>query len=155
VDSTALKRPYLEFVAGAWDQYTIKDCCQLQIVQRRAVNVELRFAKRVPSSNLTFIYPYCRTWVDLVKHSTLIVLSLNMIDWRCVSYLGLTQLSECRKESWLVMLYKVIHNLSAMPTNNLCCLTRLTGHSNPDSFIGISTKIMHTSFFSPEYIIWF
>jgi hypothetical protein len=123
---TALVRPHLEFAAGAWDPHTAKDCYKLEMVQRRAA----RFVKR----------DYRRTT------------SASSI----LAGLGWTQLSDRRKQGRLITLYKAIHNLAAIPTDNLRRPSRPTRHSNPGTFTSISasTNVYKFSFFPRTISDW-
>ena len=85
----ALVRPHLEYSATVWDPYTTKGIQAVEAVQRRAARVTLNDYQRTSS----------------------VTQMLNDLQWPL--------LSERRRKAWLTTFYKITHNITKIPTDNI------------------------------------
>ena len=85
----SLVRSVLEYSSTVWDPHTNKEIKQIEKIQRNAA----RFVKR-----------------DYSMHSNSVTKMMNDLNWR--------HLQLRRRDSRLVLLYKIINNLVAIPTDN-------------------------------------
>ena len=99
---TTLVRPLLEFAPSVWDPYVQKDIKKVEMVQRRAAR-------------------YVTNWY----HNTSSVTDmLNHLQW--------TSLETRRQHQRLVMLYKIHHDIVAVPAATyMTPATRITRHTHP------------------------
>ncbi|XP_071145327.1 uncharacterized protein [Mytilus edulis] len=101
----SLVRPSLEYACSVWDPYLQQDIDSIEKVQRRAA----RFV------------------TNKYRNTSSVGSMLQHLEWR--------SLSDRRKDSRLVMLYKIEHEKVAIPKNNkLIPQKRQTRHSNSNSF---------------------
>ena len=124
---TALVRPIVEYASPVWDPHQAYLTHQLEMVQRRAA----RFV--------------CNRWHNTSSVSDM----LDSLGWRT--------LQDRRMDAKLIMLYKIRHNLVALPASlYLTPATRSLRHSNSASYIIPSARCdyYHHSFFPSAIRHW-
>ena len=114
----SLVRPSLEFASSVWEPYTKENIIQLEQVQHRAARY------------VTNCYHNISSVSNMIEH----------LNWR--------SLADRRSDARLVMLYKISHELVAIPkTDILWTLWRVTllSHSNQlyHSLITSSSKLLY------------
>ena len=123
----SLVRPSLEYACSVWDPYLQQDIDNIEKVQRRAARFVTNKYRNISSVG------------NMLQH----------LEWR--------SLSDRRKDSRLVMLYKIEHEKVAIPKNNILIpQTRQTRHSNSNSFQIPSCKTQYRkeSFFPRTITDW-
>jgi len=121
-----LIRPQLEYASPVWDPYTNKLREEVEKVQRRAA----RFVK------------------NNYKRTSSVSEMLTDLGW--------TSLSARRRSARLILFYKAVHNLTAIPIDHLQRPTRNTRYSGENTFTVIPAKIdaYKYSFFPRSVVEW-
>ena len=122
----AVVRPQLEYAASVWDPHTVIHINQIERVQRRAAR-----------------------WVmsDFQRTSSVTTM-LNTLGWR--------NLAQRRADSRLVLMYKIVNGLVAIPQTQLVRPHRISRNSHPFAFRQIQTtkNVYKYSFFPLTIVQW-
>lgn len=122
-----LVRPQLEYCSSVWSPHTQQNIHKIEMVQRRA-------ARWVTSDN---------------SHYSSVTSMLEKLGWR--------SLGNRRCDSRLLMFYKIVHGLVAVPMPQYVLpTTRLTRHMHPLSFRQIQTPCNYykCSFYPATIVLW-
>jgi hypothetical protein len=119
-------RSVLEYGDTVWNPYLKKDCDQLDKVQRRAAR---------------FVY-------NNYSRYTSVTSLLNKLQWKT--------LSDRRREDRLVLMYKIINDLIAIPAENYITHSKYTRTSNSKkiNLYSCKTDIYKNSFFPKSVRDW-
>ena len=119
-------RPQLEYAASVWDPHTVIHINQIERVQRRAAR-----------------------WVmsDFQRTSSVTTM-LNTLGWR--------NLAQRRADSRLVLMFKIVHGLVAIPQTQLVRPHRISRNSHSFAFRQIQTtkNVYKYSFFPLTIVQW-
>lgn len=122
-----LVRPQLEYCSSVWSPHTQQNINKIEMVQRRA-------ARWVTSDN---------------SHYSSVTSMLEKLGWR--------SLGNRRCDSRLLMFFKIVHGLVAVPMPQYVLpTTRLTRHMHPLSFRQIQTHCNYYkfSFYPATIVLW-
>ena len=111
----ALVRPQLEYASCVWDPFTAIAIEQIEMVQRRAARWVVRD------------YALTSSVTSIIEH----------LGWR---FLVLR-----RSDARLSLMYKIVHQLVAIPTYTLTPTSRPTRHSHSSSFRQLQATNIHSS----------
>ena len=122
----AVVRPQLEYAASVLDPHTVTHINQIERVQRRAARWVMSDFRRTSS----------------------VTTMLNTLGWR--------NLAQRRADSRLVLMYKIVHGLVAIPQTQLVRPSRVSRSSHPFYFRQIQTtkNIYKYSFFPLTIVQW-
>ena len=111
-----LVRPVVEYACPVWDPYTKTQIRQIEMVQRRAARYVKNRYHNTPSVS------------EMIQQ----------MNWR--------SLHDRRRDNRLCMLYKVYHQLIAVPANDLILKTRVSAYTHDVAFFTLpTTGNMHSS----------
>lgn len=121
-----LVRSRLEYCSTIWDPHLKKDICAVEALQRRAA----RFVKN-----------------DFGRYSS-VTRMLAELQW--------ASLEARRREARLVLLYKALHNMVAVPTDSLIQNQSRTRQSAANNFrqFAASSAVYQHSFFPRTVVDW-
>ena len=122
----ALVRPQLEYASCVWDPYTAAAIKQIEMVQRRAAR-----------------------WVVNDYSYTSSVTSI-------ISDLGWRSLEQRRSDARLTLMYKIVHHLVAIPSDQFVPPLRTTRHSHSFSYrqLQATKNVFKYSFFPLAIVQW-
>ena len=122
-----LVRPQLEYCSSVWSPHTQSNIHKIEMVQRRAAR-----------------------WVTHdYSHYSSVTEMLNLLKWR--------SLENRRSDARILIFYKIIHGLVAVPMPPYICKpSRLTRHMHPLSYRQIQTPCNYYkfSFYPASIILW-
>ena len=122
----ALVRPQLEYASCVWDPFTAIAIKQIEMVQRRAARWVVRD------------YALTSSVTSIIEH----------LGWR--------SLEQRRSDARLSLLYKIVHQLVAIPTDQIIPPSRPTRHSHSSSFrqLQATKNVYKYSFFPLTIVQW-